>query len=164
MEFVKIFLTSGLTIVGGVLVFTLGQLIQKFLLEPVHEQSKAIGEIDFGLTYYAQWYANPGTGKPDHMAAASDTIRSYASQLRATTHVIRCYDLFERWGIVPIRQNVDEAVGHLIRISNSIHSGNGRENAQDADHVRRLLSVRERHHYLSWPPRWTRQSPPHRSA
>ncbi len=149
MELVKIFLTSGLTIVGGVLVFTLGQLIQKFLLEPVHEQSKALGEIDFGLTYYAQWYANPGTGTPEHMAAASDAIRRSASQLRATTHAIHCYDLCERWGLVPVRQNLEEAVGDLIRISNSIHTGNGRENSQDADHVRKLLAVRERRWYLT---------------
>jgi hypothetical protein len=53
VELVKIFLTSRLTIVGDVLVLTRGQVIQKFLLEPVHEQSPAIGEIYFGLMYYA---------------------------------------------------------------------------------------------------------------
>ena len=164
MELVKIFLTSGLTIVGGVFVCILGQVIQTFLLEPVHEQSKAIGEIYCGLVYYAVWYGNPGSGKPEDMAAGSDAIRRYASQLQGTTHAIHCYDLFERWGLVPIRQNIDEAVGDLIRLSNSIHTGQGRENRADADHIRNLPVLRERRGYLSWPPRWTRQNPPHRSA
>jgi hypothetical protein len=53
VELVKIFLTSSLTIAGDVLVLTRGQVIQKFLLEPVQEQSPAIGEICFDLTYYA---------------------------------------------------------------------------------------------------------------
>jgi hypothetical protein len=164
VELVKIFLTSGLTIVGGVLVFVLGQVIQKFLLEPVHEQSKAIGEIYFGLVYYAVWCANPGSGKPEDRAAGSDAIRRYASQLQGTTHAIYCYDLFERWGLVPVRQNVDEAVGDLIRISNSIHTGDGRDKRADADHVRNLLAVRERRCFLPWRWRWTHQNPPHRSA
>jgi hypothetical protein len=69
VELVKIFLTSGLTIVGDVLVFVLGQVIQKSLLDPVHEQSKAIGEIYFGLVYDAIWCASHGSGKPEDMAA-----------------------------------------------------------------------------------------------
>lgn len=40
-------LTSSLTILGGVVVFSLSQIVQKFLIEPVHEQAKVIGEIFF---------------------------------------------------------------------------------------------------------------------
>ena len=141
MNLPSIFLTSVLTIIGGVLVFSLSQIIQRFLLEPVHEQAKAIGEIFFGLIYYAPWYANPGCGKPEELAAASDTIRRYASQLQSTTNAIRFYGLFELCRLLPKRAAVYEAIDNLIRISNSIYSGNGRENRKDADDIKRLLSV-----------------------
>jgi hypothetical protein len=144
VEIYKIVLTAVLTITGGVVVFALSQLIQRFFLEPVHEQAKAIGEVLFGLMYYASRYASPGSGKLDDLSAVSDAIRRSASQLYATTNAIRWYRLFDKLRLVPIRQNVDEAVGDLIRLSNSIHTGNGRENRADADHIRSLLAVRKR--------------------
>lgn len=55
--------TAAFTILGGVFVFSLSQLILKFLIEPIHEQRKAIGEILFGLVYYANSYANPGNNE-----------------------------------------------------------------------------------------------------
>lgn len=146
----NILLTSTLTIIGGVVVFSLSQIVQKFLVEPVHEQAKVIGEIFFGLVYYADRYANPGTGRPEAMTETVDTFRRYASRLEGTTHAVRCYRLFECLGLAPSREGVDKAVGDLIRISNSIHTGNGRENGHDADSVKKLLSVPNRKTCLTW--------------
>lgn len=163
-ELFKIFLTSAFTILGGILIFALTQLIQKFLLEPIHEQSKIIGEIFFGLVYYANRYANPGLGESKDRDVTSDAFRRYASHLQGTTNGIRCYNLLEKLGLVPQHKNVEEAVGNLIRISNSIHSGNGRENHQDAENVKKLLTLPERKCCLAFRWRRTRQKPPHRSA
>lgn len=160
----KIFITSALTIFGGVLVFAVTQLLQKFLLEPVHEQSKVIGEIFFGLVYYANRYANPGSGRPEDLADTSEAFRCYASQLQGTTNAIRCHDLFEKLGLMPQRSNIEEAVRDLIRISNSIDSGNGRENSKDAANVKKLLTLPDRRGCLTFRWRRTRQEPPHPSA
>lgn len=136
-----ILLTSAITIIGGVLVFSFSQIIQKFLVEPVHEQAKVIGEIFFGIVYYGDRYANPGTGPPKTMEEAADAFRRYASRLEGTTHAIRWYRLFEKIRLAPNRENVEKAVRNLIRISNSIYTGNGRENSNDADDVKKLLTV-----------------------
>lgn len=147
----NVLLTSALTILGGVLVFGFSEIIQKFLVEPVHEQAKVIGEIFFGIVYYGDRYANPGTGPPEAMAEAADAFRLYASRLEGTTHAIRWYRFFECIRLVPKRENVEEAVGNLIRISNSIYTGNGRENSNDADNVKKLLTVpRLRICLLTW--------------
>ncbi|MEX5283773.1 hypothetical protein [Nitrospira tepida] len=149
-----VLLTSALTIIGGVVVFSLSQIVQRFLVEPVHEQAKVIGEIFFGLVYYADRYANPGTGKMEAMTEVADTMRRYASRLAGTTHAVRCYRLFECFGLAPNREAVDQAVHKLIRISNSVHTGNGRENSADADNVRKLLSESTRKSCRTWrPPR-----------
>lgn len=160
----KIVITSALTIFGGVLVFAMTQLLQKFLLEPVHEQSKVIGEIFFGLVYYSNRYANPGSGRPKDLADTSEAFRRYASQLQGTTSAIRCHDLFEKLGLVPQRKKIEEAVRDLIRISNSIDSGNGRENSTNAANVKELLTLPERRGCLSFSWRRKRQEPPRPSA
>ena len=58
LELFKIFLTSGLTITGGVLIFVLGQMILKFVIEPIHEFNKLKGEIAYSLVFYANVYMN----------------------------------------------------------------------------------------------------------
>lgn len=47
-----IFLTSGLTILGGIIIFVGGQIVTRFIIEPFYEQFKLIGEIANSLIYY----------------------------------------------------------------------------------------------------------------
>jgi hypothetical protein len=147
-DVLKILLTAVLTIIGGVIVFSIGQLVQRFLLEPAQEQGKAISEVCFRLIHYASWYANPGTRSTDDQnKQAQDVakaIRECASRLQATTDAIYCYEFLCSIGIVPTRTKVEEAIGHLIRISNSMDTGDGRINSQDADKVYLLLTGRPR--------------------
>src|SRR6266852_5498581 len=102
-ELYKIVLTSSLTVLGGVVVFSLTQLIQRFVLDPVNKQAEVIGRIAYCLVYYAPWFGNPGTGKELDMQKASEALRECASQLIAATSAIRCYHLFERRGLIPRR-------------------------------------------------------------
>ena len=52
-EFERVLLTSALTIVGGVLILTLGRIMVKFIIEPLHDQAKLIGEITGALVFFA---------------------------------------------------------------------------------------------------------------
>jgi hypothetical protein len=47
------------TVITGVTVAVLGRLAQIYVVDPIQEQRKVLGEIDYSLTYLAQWYANP---------------------------------------------------------------------------------------------------------
>lgn len=141
-----------ITVITGILVFVIGQIIVKFFIEPANDQSKLIGEIFFGLTYYRNIYANPGNARDEILDKASDAFRKYGSQLKGTTNAIRSYKLWETLGLIPIRANIDEAVGNLIRIANSIYlpygetKGDieaGRSNKNDADETERLLKERK---------------------
>src|SRR5262245_63628636 len=92
-ELEKIFLTSGLTVVGGALIFA----TQRFVLEPLNEQSKVLGRITFALFYHGREYGNPITrDSPDAEAVkryreASDKIRELAGLLAETSQSIRFY-------------------------------------------------------------------------
>lgn len=47
------------TVVSGTLVFVVGQIILKFIIEPIHKQKEIIGEIADALIYYANLYTHP---------------------------------------------------------------------------------------------------------
>jgi hypothetical protein len=51
-ELEKIFLTSAVTIVGGLLVYISSQIFSKFLIEPIHELKKAIGDVNSISDYH----------------------------------------------------------------------------------------------------------------
>lgn len=57
-ELYKILLTTFLTVISGVLVLAVGQLITKLIIEPLHDQKKLIGDIANTLILYG----NIGTG------------------------------------------------------------------------------------------------------
>ena len=57
-EIYKILLTSALTLSGGIIVLVFGQIVIKFIIEPIQEQSKIIGEIAKSVIFYANIGAN----------------------------------------------------------------------------------------------------------
>lgn len=140
-EALKIVVTSGLTIVGGVVVFTCGQLIERFCIDPVHELSRLIGEVGDSLVFYANQYANPGTGTLDDMNEAYRVLRQRASQLRARAQVVRGYRVWQAIGVLPDRMDVVAASAGLIAVSNAIHQGDGVRNAETADRIREWLGI-----------------------
>lgn len=143
----KIVLTSALTIVGGVLVLVVGQLIQRFFLEPLHEQTKLIAEVAYALAYYAPIYANPGPThvvvRPDGVNltdAAEDKLRALASQLIATATATRWYVL-ARVVHSPSRKDVLDGARALIGLSNSVRTGTLKENLEMRDRAVKLLRI-----------------------
>lgn len=149
-EIYKILLTSSLTVVGGVLVFVIGQLIIKFFIEPLQEQANLIGEIANSLILYSnvggnvEPYYYEGLKKANELEepikkvaveryekilnnhwekseSASHILRQQAAKLMGVTNSIPFYNFWAFLKIVPKRQNVLSASTQLIGMSNSTH-------------------------------------------
>lgn len=116
----QILLTSGLTITGGLFVLVVGQVVIKFIIEPIQEQAKTIGKIASDLIYYANIYTNPGLGDEKELNDASKALRQHASQLRGQTQAIPWYRFWSMLGFVPTRDNVIKASANLISLSNTV--------------------------------------------
>lgn len=81
--------TAALTALFAVIVFVAGQLAQRFILEPIQEQRKIIGEIAFSLLFHANVMdmarrANSGLIQIEEPIEVAKTLRSLAGRLRAT--------------------------------------------------------------------------------
>ena len=152
------------TVVTGVTILVLGRLLQTFMLDPLTELRKVIGEIDYNLTYLAHWYANPFTHDEakqlpertlDAIQKASDTLRQCGSRLGAASNATLGYQLWEYTILVPPRAAVREARGHLILLSNAMFRTGagfpekGERNTEVRDRIQALLWLEARPHFWS---------------
>lgn len=113
-------------VLGGVAIFVIGQLALRFLIDPVIEQSKTIGEVAFALVFYAPYYlrkpASIEVRDREELHAVSDTIRDRASRLVAANNAIKLYWLYRSVSLrtAPPRRDVLEAARKLMFICNSV--------------------------------------------
>lgn len=150
-ELDKIVFTSALTVIGGFLVFAL----QRFVLEPLNEQSKVLGRITFALHYYGREFNLPLlVGHADEATQkryweTADRLRELGSSLAETSQSIRLYWLWLLLRLTPRRKNIDDAIGRLTRMSNNMFATDAQtrddwasQNWADADAITRLLGLR----------------------
>jgi len=147
LELFKIFLTSGLTITGGVLIFVLGQMILKFVIEPIHEFNKLKGEIAYSLVFYANVYMNVPLSYTDlsedrqDRDKAQQVFRGLASQLCPRARIIPWLKIWESLKFVPKYKNIIEATKDLIGLSNSIHEVTTNVNRMRRERIEAHLNI-----------------------
>ena len=70
------------TVITGVSVFIIGQIIQKFILEPVKEYKKIQGKIDNRLKYYSNKMS--GSLPQEITREASNIIRELSCEIESS--------------------------------------------------------------------------------
>lgn len=108
------------TVLSGVLVFVIGQLLVKFAIEPMHEYRKLCGEIADALVFYANVTARYTGIQKELLEEAQRTYRRLAGQLYARAHVIRLYPVWAFVRLVPRRKDLAQASSSLIGLSNNV--------------------------------------------
>ena len=146
----NIALGNCLTVLAGVATFVLGQAILKFVFQPMSEQRTVIGEVLDSVVFYANLYANPGIVSRTKMDEAHDALRRSSSKLRARTHAIPWYRLWELLRLVPKRKNLTEVSKELITLSWGVYPPSGSQhlgvkgvlNTEARDRIYKLLGVK----------------------
>jgi hypothetical protein len=128
------------TVLSGVLVLVLGQVLQKFFLEPILEQKRLIGEIAFALTYYAN--ISPSREQEEIIKAHTE-LRTLASKLRSTMWTIPLYVPLSFFRILHRKWRIQQASQGLIGWSNTLwREGSGRD--EQITLIRDALNIPER--------------------
>jgi hypothetical protein len=99
---------------GGIVVYVIGQLLSKFLLEPLYELRKAIGEVRFNLSFHAPTIHTPIGRSDESSKAASEALLKNSSDLIAKLHAVPFYVSF---GALPCRKAVNDAAVQLRGLS-----------------------------------------------
>jgi hypothetical protein len=142
-DLTKILLTSSLTALGAVLVFVIGQLLAKLVIEPVQDLKKVLGEIQHALIYHAQAALTPVGDRPAEDEAAK-AFRKLACDLRSKVGAIPFYAFWANIsrGFLPKLLASLEASRNLIGLSNSVYDVNRYErNPNRIAKIHRLLGL-----------------------
>jgi hypothetical protein len=135
-------LTFVLTILGGVLIFVIGQIALRVCVEPLQQLRSAIADVIFVLHYYAPTYTNQAKDRPNQLnERAEDAIREKAGILFSRAQAIACYGIFATVKLVPTYNNVEEAVRDLTFIGNNIRSGEPKDNEAARDKIQQSLGI-----------------------
>lgn len=132
------------TVISGVVVFVLGQIIQNYILEPIKVYNGIIGKIDNRLKYYANAIANPGLslagGLPiNNMYDESRVVlRELSCELESSYKQIPFRSLFVRHRVIKDSKSISDAARLLIRVSNQTGVNDSNE---DVEEIRKLLSI-----------------------
>ncbi len=118
LEVIKALVAGVSAAVVGVSLFIIGQVVQRFVLDPVVELRKTVGEVGFAMTFYSDVMHNPYKVEPLELTEACKAIRRLASLLRSQSRVIPVYSWMARRGWVPCREQIHEVSKHLIGLSN----------------------------------------------
>ncbi|MFZ4631676.1 MAG: hypothetical protein ACOYL8_00540 [Patescibacteria group bacterium] len=129
------------------IIFVLGQIIDRFLIKPIFDQKQIIGEILDALIFYANIYSNPyTTGDQSKHDDASHRIRGLASSLLVKTNLVPGYKLLSKLRVTIKRDNISKAHTELIRLSNSLYSHHsqviniGMQNSDTANTIKKYLN------------------------
>ncbi len=104
------------TVISGVLVFVIGQIIQKFIIEPLWEYKKTLGKIDYRLKYYSNKMS--GLLPEEIITETSNTIRELSCELEASYKQIPFNCIFAFLSVIPWKKDLSKAAVKLILVSN----------------------------------------------
>lgn len=138
----KILLTSASTIIGGLFLFVIGQLLSKFLIEPIQELKKAIGEVRFNLAYYAPIIHTPISRNQERSDEAYAAIMKNSCDLLTKADAIPFYrNLPCRW-VLPIK-NIYEAAVDLRALTTYLHETGDKAESHIEEINRRVKSIEQ---------------------
>ena len=127
----------------GVTVVVVGQLLSKFVVEPLYELRKEVGNVRFSLALHSQTINTPMSREPVKSDAAADALRISSANLFAKLHAVPGYSFVRHIGRLPNRGDVERAAVQIRGLSTYVHEG-PKEAAGNACEVRGRISTIER--------------------
>lgn len=144
-ELEQIAWTAAFTIFGGVLVYVIGQLLSKFLIDPTHELKKVIGDVRFDLAFYAPTIHEPIARTPERSDKAYEALLKSSCELLAKVNAIPFYGLVSciSFGFLPSKKHIRDAATQLRALSTYMHETGDKANSH-VEVIRNRVSKIER--------------------
>jgi len=132
-----------LTIVGGLGLLVLGQIVIRSFIDPIYELRKLRGEIADALIFHANVYMNPSPRfLTDEIIETRNALRSLGSQLEAKSYAVPFYRLFSFIAAVPTLESITRARSSLIGLSNSLQSDSIEHNEKRRKDIIEALNLK----------------------
>ena len=141
-EIFKIFITSSITALGGIAIIVVGQIVIKFIIEPIQSFRKTLGDIQYSIIFYQSAYSTPG-GKEELENEAYEAFKRLSSEVCSNAKMIPFYRrLSSRFNFfLPPMADVIKASTKLRSLSNSVQASDRSHNLGKANEVCDLLNL-----------------------
>lgn len=142
IDLFKIVLTASLTLLGGIALFCLTNILTKLFFDPVLALRKTLGDVSFCVQYHGWVFlASSDLIEKERLNKVFDELRTLTARMRAEADSIFCYHVFVRLRVLPPHRDLIEAAGYLIRISNCMGGPKNDLVFQDMHKVQELLKI-----------------------
>lgn len=131
-----------ITIIVAVSIFVSGQVIIKFIIDPIHDFRKLLGEIKHELIFHAQAIQTP-VGTREKEDEASLVLRKLSCHLLSKTFSIPFYRQLSSVvpKFLPPKENINDASKWLIGLSNSVHTKDRSDNYKKVARIEKMLKI-----------------------
>ena len=106
---------------AGVTIFVIGQLLSKFLIEPLYELRKEVGNIRFYLAFHASTIHTPIGRNEERSEDARQALLAGSCCLLAKLHAVPGYMIVRHVGALPKGKDVEKAADLLRGLSTYVH-------------------------------------------
>ena len=129
-------------IISGVLIFVIGQIIEKFILDPIQQYKKVVGAVDNRLKFYSNILTSSGFGD-ELIVEITDSIRILSCELEASYKPIPLKLFLSKIKAVETNKDVAAAAKGLIFLSNAGgRRDSGVEKCENRiEQIRKLLKI-----------------------
>ncbi len=110
------------TVVTGTAVYVVGQMISKFLIDPVYEMRRKVLKTSDDLSFHSNIYANwmqPDKFPAETVKATSQTLRQASVGLSTAVSAVLFYGFWVRVRLLPNKEKIRIAARDMIYLSNS---------------------------------------------
>lgn len=132
------------TALSSILLLIFGQIVIRFIFEPLHSQAGVCARIVAALIFHANIYSNGSpSAKPELVDETSRVFRHLASLLVSSTMAIPGYGLLHWLFRRPSLKDVRIAAAALILLSNAAGYSGPRERIEKArEDIKRALHIK----------------------
>ena len=126
---------------AGVTIYVVGQLLSKFIIEPLHELRKIVGEVRYNLAFHAPTIHTPIGRSNETSEAARQALMDSSCSLVAKLHAVPAYTIIRHlsFGALPNRGNIEIAAIQLRGLSTYVYE-EGEEAYMNIETVNRCVS------------------------
>lgn len=137
----EIVLTAAITLLGGILIFSITKLIEKLMLDPLFELKKIIGQISYCLMFNANKFGHKDVWTKEELNIVSDELRLLASKLHTQILLIHGYWILKLFKLVPSKKRVHFASKALIGLSNGMFGSDFKFIENQKEIIKKNLNV-----------------------
>lgn len=124
----------------GVIIYVVGQQLSKFLIEPMYELRKEVGNIRFNLAFHASIIHTHIGRNEEKSEDARQAFLAGSGGLLAKLHAVPAYMIVRHVGALPKGKDVEKAAVLLRGLSTYVHE-EGEEAFSNIGDVRNVIQI-----------------------